>query len=324
MKLSLIATITLALLASSKLSGQALTSIESVEYDSVNNRYLISNKTNIIAQSATDGSLSVFGQGAVAEFGMETMQGALYAVVGKGVKGYDLTTGKEVMTASITGAQMLNGMASDGDSLLWVTDTFGKSITQINVKNKQSPVVQKIVATTPGQPNGIYFDKGGNRLVIINWGNNVQVHTVDLSAATKTAVSVKTTDRNNCDGITRDQAGNWYIACWLPAPGVFKIAPDFSGALTPMTGTFAEPADMDYNPVANVIAVPNTTSKTIGLIQLGNGVGLKDARRRRPERVAAELGLTKGFSWRGFQGNAASPKAYTLDGQALPVFSTGR
>jgi hypothetical protein len=296
-------------------SAQTLTGIESVEYDSSGNRYLISNKTSIIAQSAVNGALSVFGQGAVAEYGMEIMQGVLYAVVAGGVKGYDLATGSQVVNAPIPGGQMLNGMASDGDSLLWVTDTFGKSITQINVKNRQNPAVKKIGSATPGQPNGIYYDKPANRLVFINWGGNVQVNTMNL--ATNAVASVKTTDRTNCDGITRDKAGNWYISCWQPAPGIFKIAPDFSGAVTAMPGTFANPADIDYNPVADVIAVPNTTGNTIGLIQLDNAVAIRKPAHGSAQPARERLELFQGGQWI-LNVEAEHPaRLYLVNGHAL-------
>jgi hypothetical protein len=270
MKSAILSLLGAAVLGAMNVSAQTLTGIESVEYDSVNNRYLISNKTNIIAQSATNGAWSFLGQGATSQYGMEIVKNVLYTLTGTvGVKGYDLTTGSEVFSVPLAGSQMLNGITGDGDSLIWITDTFGKSITQVNVTSKQ---FKKIVTAFSGQPNGIYFDKSKNRLVFINWGNNVQVNTVDLT--NNTVASAKTTDRGNCDGITRDRAGNWYISCWLPQPGVFKIAPDFSGSLTAVPGTFSNPADMDYNHTADIIAVPNTTGNTVALVQLNNPVSL--------------------------------------------------
>ncbi len=252
--------------------AQSLTGIESVEFDSSHNRYLISNGDNIIAQSASDGTLSVFGSG-TAKFGMEVMDGVLYAITDGGVKGYDLETGEEVVDVPLTGT-MLNGMASNGENLLWITDTFGTSVTQVNVEDKQNPTVEKIVASTPAQPNGIYFDSLVSRLVFINWGNNVEIQSVLLTDpnAIKTEMS---TSLGNCDGITRDRAGNWYVSCWVPESGVYKIAPDFSGVAVPIEGDFENPADMDYNPLDDVVVVPNTGNNSISLIQLENPVSLR-------------------------------------------------
>jgi sugar lactone lactonase YvrE len=107
------------------------------------------------------------------------------------------------------------------------------------VANRQSPQVRKIVASTPGQPNGIFYEKGKNRLVFVNWGNNAPISAVDLGDSKVT--TVKATDRGNCDGITRDRTGNWYISCWVPQPGVYKLAPDFSGSPVAMSSGSTRP-----------------------------------------------------------------------------------
>jgi hypothetical protein len=61
------------------------------------------------------------------------------------------------------------------------------------VTNKQSLQVKKIVASTPGQPNGIFYEKSKNRLVFVNWGNNAPISAVDLS---------DNKVRLNCDGLS--------------------------------------------------------------------------------------------------------------------------
>ncbi len=108
--------------------GQTYQNIEYVEYDPIQNRFLVSNQNNII-QRNTDGSLDYFGNGASASYGMEVMNNILFAIDGP-VKGYDLNTGDEIMSIDIPGAGFLNGMASDGISKLYVTDfTTTKSMS---------------------------------------------------------------------------------------------------------------------------------------------------------------------------------------------------
>jgi hypothetical protein len=249
--------------------AQTLTTIESVEYDSANNRYLISNATNIIAQSATDGKLTVFGNGPKADLGMEILKGVLYAVVGRNVvKGYDLTTGSQVFTTTVADGQWFNGMTTDGDSLIWVTDSFGDKIIQINVNNKQTPKITKFAIDTAGKSNGIYYEKEKKRLVWVNWGDKMKINTWDL-VALKEGVA-KNTEINNCDGLVRDRIGNWYVSCQDPNSGVFKFAPDFSGNAIPVEGTYSNPADMSYNSKEDIIAVPNTKPISISLIKLNN------------------------------------------------------
>ena len=77
--------------------AQSLSGVESVEYDPDNNRYLASSDGNAIVAIAPNGGLSHFGVGTTADYGMEVMNGTLFAIAGTSIKGYDLTTENEVI-----------------------------------------------------------------------------------------------------------------------------------------------------------------------------------------------------------------------------------
>jgi len=70
--------------------AQTLTNIESVEYDPSQNRFFISNSSNII-QRAEDGTLDFFGN-ATASHGMEVMGDNLYDISNNTVKAFELVT----------------------------------------------------------------------------------------------------------------------------------------------------------------------------------------------------------------------------------------
>ena len=61
--------------------AQTLNATESVEYDNVNGRFLASNSNSIIEVDGNGNEVAFFGS-AVAEYGMEVMGNALYAIVG--------------------------------------------------------------------------------------------------------------------------------------------------------------------------------------------------------------------------------------------------
>ena len=71
---------------------------ESVEYDSIGHRFFTSSDAISIVQRASNGTLSHFGTGLQADYGMEIMGNTLFAITGSTVKGYDLTTALQVMT----------------------------------------------------------------------------------------------------------------------------------------------------------------------------------------------------------------------------------
>ncbi len=244
----------LSLLAFNLLDAQSLTGIESVEYDEVNNRFLISNGGSIIAR-APDGTLSFFGFGIGADFGMEILGSTLFAIKGDGIKGYDLITETEVMSLSIPSASFLNGLANDGVSKLYATDFSDDKIYEIDVSDFSNPTATVIVNNTGSTPNGIVYDGTNNRLIFVSWGSNAPIKAVDLS--TYEVSTLVTTSVGNIDGIDEDAAGNYYISSWTPAR-ITKYNADFTS--TPETITapgLNSPADIGYAQAIDTLAVPN-------------------------------------------------------------------
>ena len=119
------------------LSAQ-LNNIESVEYDPVNLRFLVSNSNSIIAINQ-DGSMEQFGTNAAASFGMEVIGNTLFVIQNNAIEAYDLTTEDLISSLPISSAGFLNGMASDGVNHLWVTDFSNKKIHEIDVTDIANP-----------------------------------------------------------------------------------------------------------------------------------------------------------------------------------------
>jgi len=249
-------------MAFSGLQAQTYTQIEAAEYDPVYDRWLVSNGSSIIAQ-ANDGTLSYFGS-ATANYGMEVMGDKLFAISSSAVKGYDLATGTQVMSVNISGAGFLNGMASDGNNRLWVTDFSTKKIHEIDVTNLSSPAVTVIVNNTVSTPNGITHDPANDRLVFVNWGGSAAVKAISLSDYTVS--TLLTTALSNCDGIDIDGTGNFYVSSWSPTR-ITKFNNDFSiSEIIPATG-LSSPADISYAQEIDVLGVANSGNETLTLIE---------------------------------------------------------
>ena len=237
------------------LYAQTLQSVESVEYDAIQNRFFVSNSNSIISRN-NDGSLTYFGSGA-ASAGMEVMGNTLFAIGGASVRGYDLTTEEEVMSINISGASFLNGMTNDGDQNLYVTDFSAKKIHKINVANFSNPSSEVIVANTVTTPNGIIHDGTNNRLIFVGWGSNAKIKAVDL---TDNSVStLTTTPYGNIDGIDEDNDGNYYISYWSSGTKISKYDPDFANPpLTVSVSGLSNPADICYAKEIDTLAIPHS------------------------------------------------------------------
>ncbi|MCB0762310.1 MAG: T9SS type A sorting domain-containing protein [Flavobacteriales bacterium] len=251
------------------LMAQTMNTIESVEYDPVNQQWLVSNDNSIIAQDHF-GNLSYFSQGvASADYGMEIIGNTLFVInsdAGQSVVGYDLTSGEEVMSLPLTGLQFANGMASDGDHRLWVSDFTGGKIYEIDVTDFNAPTLTQVVNFIMTTPNGIVYDGDNNRLLYVNWANSGPITAVDLSDySTSTATS---TNLSNCDGIDNDASGNWYVSSWSPTR-ITRYSNDFSTNEIITVPGLQFPADISYAQEVDTLAIPNVGTSEIILVGFG-------------------------------------------------------
>ena len=239
----------------SLLMSQNYQSAESVEYDPVNNQWLIANGSRIIADDG-EGNLSYFGTGN-ASHGMEVLGNTLFAVASNAIKGYDLTSEEEVMNLQIPGVSFLNGLSNDGLNTLYVSDFSAGKIYSIDVSDLLNPTFIEIVSDTGGTPNGVLFDENNNRLLFVTWGSNAKVKAVDLS--NNMVSTIITTSLSNIDGIDDDSDGNYYISSWSPAR-ITKYNNDFSVSEIVETPSLNNPADIGYSKSTDVLGIPMGSS----------------------------------------------------------------
>ncbi len=275
------------------LLGQSLQNVESVEYDHQNQRFLVSNGSSIIAINQLTGDLSFFGS-ATASYGMEVMNSNLFAISNGGVMAFNLADGSEVMNLSITGAGFLNGMASDGEATIWVTDFSNNRIYEIDVTDLENPTWDIVVANTVSTPNGIVYDDQNNRLVFVNWGNNAPIKAVDLTDYSVTTLTE--TNLGNCDGIDNDLANNFYVSSWGPLR-ISKFNSTFTGAPeTIVAPGISNPADICYARQIDTLAIPNSGNNTVTFVGFETPVGI--------EKIQSEI-----FNFQIF-GNPVTEQSY--------------
>lgn len=243
---------------------QTLTSIESVEYDAINDRFLVSNGSNIVIVDDTGTPTGTFGSGASSSYGMEVMGTNLFAISGTVVKAYDLTSGVLTSSVTITGAQFLNGMASDEINKIWVTDFGAKKIYELDFSDPANPSYTLIVSNTTTTPNGICYDEANNRLVFVNWGSSAKIKAISLSDYSVTTL-VDNTGVSNIDGIDNDNYGNFYISSWSPNR-ITRYNEDFSNSVIVTSTGLSSPADICYAESIDKLAIPNSGNNTVKII----------------------------------------------------------
>ncbi|MFN8699704.1 MAG: T9SS type A sorting domain-containing protein [Flavobacteriales bacterium] len=256
-------------------SAQTLTNIESVEYDPVNGRFLVSNGNRVIEVNGEGNPVGYFGTAPRSDYGMEVMNGRLFTIVGSSIRAYDLTSALQVMNVTVTGAQFLNGLASDGVSKLWVTDFGAKKIHEVDVTSIDAPVVTEVVSNTVQTPNGITYDGANERLVFVTWGTAARIKAIALSDYTMTELTQ--TAFNNIDGIDHDGEGNFYISSWQPTPRITRYSAEFSVSEQITAPGLSAPADICYAIENDTLAIPNSGLNTVTFVGFNSAAGLNDS-----------------------------------------------
>ncbi|CAN5360347.1 hypothetical protein BH09BAC5_BH09BAC5_05040 [soil metagenome] len=238
-------------------SAQTFSSAESVEYDAVNHRWLVDdNGANSIVSMYPQSSLTIpFSTNPTSgPHGIEILNGVAYVCDGGYIRGYDLTTAANVFNLNLS-ASFLNGITTDGTTYLFATDFTAKKVYRIN----PAANAFNLMCATAKTPNGIIYDGPANQLVFVTWGSNAPIQAVSLVDSTVSTLTATTL--SNCDGITRDPAGYWYVSSW-GNNALNRFSPTFTTPTVVMTG-LSGPADICINTAGDSIAIPNSNSTTV-------------------------------------------------------------
>lgn len=301
--------------------AQNLSVVESVEYDEVSGRFLASNSSSIIEVDGDGNEVAYFGS-ATAGYGMEVMNGVLFAISGNRVKGYNLGDASTLMDLQIPGVSFLNGMASDGVNRIWVTDFSLKRIYEIDVTDLNNPVYSTIVNNTVSTPNGIVYDGDNNRLIFVNWGMSASIKQVDLSDNSVSVVT--TTTLGNCDGIDKDGYGNYFVSSWSPNR-ITKFSSEFSVSEIITAPGISSPADICYATAIDTLAIPNSGNSTITYVGFENITEISEPNERSFGFAVTPnpMGNSSVLYFEIEQPGKGSITFYSMDGKLVSTFYQG-
>ncbi|CAN5471938.1 hypothetical protein BH11BAC1_BH11BAC1_15660 [soil metagenome] len=237
--------------------AQSFSGPESVEFDPINNRYIVSNTTSGNLQSVVPGSLpTLFTANVSSPYGLVVVDSTIYVNDNGKVLGFNLVTGLQTFTSNVNGT-FLNGICADTSGHIYTTDFNAKKIYKVNIADASSSVY---VSATVKTPNGILFDAANNRLIYCTWGSGVQIKAVSLVDSSQTIL--KTTTLSNDDGIAMDGQGRIYISIW-GTQSAYMLDSAFVNAPVQVITGLSSPADICYNINNDTLGVPNSGNNTV-------------------------------------------------------------
>jgi sugar lactone lactonase YvrE len=253
-------------LSANCLCQNLLNNPESIVYDSLYNRYLVSNWGNgNIIQIDSNGVQNYFNTYFDHIAGLHIVGNTLYAAsnlsASAGLIGIDLSTADTVTNLKIPGMQLLNDITSDTSGNLYITEYYGHKIYKVRIIDQS---YSTFVDSGLNSPNGILFDERNNRLLVMSEGSlNAPIISVNIEDST--IYNVVFTGLYLTDGLAEDNEGNIYVSSWS-SNAVYRYDTTFSNPLELISSGHHGPADIFFNKRHNILAVPNFNSNSVDFI----------------------------------------------------------
>lgn len=238
---------------------------ESVVYDALNDRYLVSAVGNYntadgaVYQLSRNGSSSLFiSSGLTDPKGMVIIGETLYLTDVRSLKAFDVTSGNMLFNRQPPSAQFLNDICADSSGNLFITDMIAYKIYKFNIESKEFEDFEPEGSIIT--PNGILYDNRFDRLVFVSYVSPGTISEVDLE--TMQVYKLKSIPYNYLDGITIDNLGNFIISAWgsdIPTQKVGSIITlkgNMGAAALLILNQLPGPADIFYNTFNDTLVIP--------------------------------------------------------------------
>jgi sugar lactone lactonase YvrE len=165
------------------------------------------------------------------------------------------------------GAKFLNDVAVGPAGEVYVSDTLESSVYRCTRTCEVFVKSEKLE-----NPNGLFVE--GNRLIVAAWGVITDPNTFATTTPGRLlAVNLKTKEitppgdgrpLGNLDGVEKDGAD--YLVTDFMASKLFRVSR--SGAVTLLREGFKNSADIGYDPVRKLVAVPETEGGSVQFLRI--------------------------------------------------------
>lgn len=248
-------------------SKNLLNSPECTVYDQAHHRYLVScYGSGAIVQIDSNGQQSYFSPPSGNLLSNTICGNTLYVSAINGITAFDLDSGNQIWYLAIPESHQLDGMTCDGSGNLYVAD-FHASGNNDQIFKINLSTLSYTIYVTPGQglcqsPQDIVYDPDSNRLLVACY-YTAPIQAVNLADSTVTNVVIPPI--GNFDGIARDNYGNYYLSSWSTG-AVHRYGPDFHNPPEMIKNGLNGPANLSFNPVDNILAVPEFNGDSVVFI----------------------------------------------------------
>jgi len=239
-------------------------------YDQSNDRYLVANSLDqSVVAIDSEGNQSYFlaDLGSYV-FGTLVSGDALYVGDSEGsVRAYDLTTGTPLWSVYFTGAHYIGGMATDSSGFLYAADNDLPEcrIWKLNLADRTYEAF--VSSGLPTHTTKVIFDELYNRLLLTGHAEGESITALSLNGATLTPIV--TPPEMSIGSIVMDNARNVYISSYYGG-GVYRYDQSFTNPPLLIADGYGNPNGIAYNPVANILGVPDFANNTFEFIPLSD------------------------------------------------------
>ena len=192
---------------------------------------------------------------------MTIVDSILYVADISGLVTFDLTTDQKITTIPITGMIELNDVTADTSGYLYVTDVGAGKIFRVRI----SDYSYTTIVSGLSKPNGILFDALNNRVLFCQFVYHAPIKEINLEDFSVT--TVLTTSFTNFDGLAIDGNDNIYVSSW-GTNSIYRYDNAFSLPAELVSSGHSGPADIFYNKLHNILAVPNYYSNHVDFITI--------------------------------------------------------
>jgi sugar lactone lactonase YvrE len=240
---------------------------ESVVFDSLRNRYIVSNWGNgAIVQIDSLGEQSYYSTDLQGEYGLaglyiygDTLLVAAGNAPNAGIVGFNLETAEQLFHIVIPEVGLPNDITSDSEGIIYVSDYWGSQLYRI-----ENHIPSLYFDQGLGWPNGMIYDPLHDRLLILSVvAPGAPILAVDIEDSTLSTVI--TTGLSGTDGITMDHDGRVYVSEWT-GDTVRRYDSTFSTPPETFSTGHRDPADIYYDWSNRLLVVPNFGSNSLDFL----------------------------------------------------------
>jgi hypothetical protein len=255
---------TLFTLATSSAHGQiTFISPESAAFDSLGNRYLVSDQGNgNIVQFTSDGDTSYFATDLNLAKGMKIKGDTLLVAADYSyLAGYDLSTDQRIFRIHISGSTEVNDVDYDTSGNVYISDPQGSRIHKLRLSDSTVTNYPSLAWV-----NGLLFDEKRNRLLACAWAPDSPIWQISLPDFTDSVIYDM--DVGYFDGLTEDVAGNIYISSFQ-SDAIYRFDSLLSEEPIVFANGFQDPGDIYYDKINGIMVVPNINGHRVDFVPDG-------------------------------------------------------